>query len=119
MGKPNPYGLNILDNLRDGNIVYIGMSAGSMAWGWSLGPLTSDPDKFMLFDADAKVGSDGQAESVVRRSTNRDPNGHAQFLSPPRCLSRVCLAWRLACSGARFQHRRSLPPLTLPLLVQV
>lgn len=62
--KPNPYGLNILDNLKDGNIVYIGMSAGSMAWGWSLGPLTSDPDKFMLFDADAKVGSDGTAESV-------------------------------------------------------
>jgi len=40
--------------------VYIGMSAGSMAWGWSLGPLTSDPDQFMLHDAD----DGGKAEQV-------------------------------------------------------
>merc|ERR1719203_2534930 len=54
--KPNPYGMAILENLKKGDLVYIGMSAGSMAWGWTLGPLTSDPDSFMLMDAEDKDG---------------------------------------------------------------
>merc|ERR1740123_2528949 len=57
--KPNPYGKAILDNVKDGNVVYVGMSAGSMAWGWTLGPLTSDPDNFMLMD-----DRDDEAEPV-------------------------------------------------------
>lgn len=46
----NPYGKAILDNVKAGNIVYVGMSAGAMVFGWTLGPLTTDPDQLMLVD---------------------------------------------------------------------
>lgn len=48
--KPNPYGRAILDAVKEGKVTYVGMSAGSMAWGWTLGPLTTDAQQFMLSD---------------------------------------------------------------------
>lgn len=48
--KPNPYGRAILDAVKDGKVTWVGMSAGAMAWGWTLGPLTTDPQKFLLVD---------------------------------------------------------------------
>jgi hypothetical protein len=46
----NPYGKHLLDTIKAGNLVYMGMSAGAMAFSWTLGPLTTDPDNFMLQD---------------------------------------------------------------------
>jgi hypothetical protein len=48
--QENPYGKLLLDHIKDGDIVYMGMSAGAMAFGFTLGPLTTDPDNFMLKD---------------------------------------------------------------------
>lgn len=56
---PNPYGKAILDNTKAGNLVYVGMSAGAMSFGWTMGPLTTDPDKFMFADE-----ADGDMEGV-------------------------------------------------------
>lgn len=55
----NPYGKAILDNVKAGNLVYVGMSAGAMAWGSTMGPLTTDPDAFMFHDE-----ADGDMEGV-------------------------------------------------------
>lgn len=53
----NPYGKSILDAIKSGT-AYIGMSAGSMVWGWCIGPLTTDPDELSV------MGADGEAHTV-------------------------------------------------------
>jgi len=55
----NPYGKSLLDACKAGNLVWVGMSAGGMAFSWTMGPLTTDPDAFMFADE-----ADGDMQGV-------------------------------------------------------
>ena len=45
---PNPYGRAIMEQVREGNVVYVGQSAGTVAMSFSLGPLTTDKNHVTL-----------------------------------------------------------------------
>jgi len=45
---PNLYGQSILNATRDGDVVYLGQSAGTVVMSWMLGPATEDPSTVLL-----------------------------------------------------------------------
>jgi hypothetical protein len=42
LASPNPYGRSVLDRVRDGKVVYVGQSAGTVALSYGVGSLTED-----------------------------------------------------------------------------
>jgi len=85
----NPYGKPILDALKSGKAVYIGMSAGSMVFSWCIGPLTSDPDELTI------MGTDGEPHKV-NLGPQKDLGkfwlfpGIGQYIGVPHDISLKC-----------------------------
>jgi len=68
--KPNAFGRAILDNVKSGKVVYVGTSAGAMVWGWSLGPLSTDPHTFML-NADGQSKEEDMVDMGPQKELSR------------------------------------------------